>query len=139
MSFYAVIDTNVFVSALLSNHSDAATVQLVQRMIEGEIIPLYSSETMSEYRNVLHRPKFKFDRAQIDYLLSSVELFGLLIEPTATGEILPDMKDLPFYEVVMEKRREDDAYLVTGNIRHFPTRPFIVTPGEMLRIMDTAL
>ena len=40
MSFYAVIDTNVFVSALLSSHSDAATVQLVQRMIEGEIVPL---------------------------------------------------------------------------------------------------
>ena len=139
MSFYAVIDTNVFVSALLSSHSDAATVQLVQRMIEGEIIPLYSSETMNEYRNVLHRPKFKFDRAQIDYLLSSVEHFGLLIEPTATGEILPDMKDLPFYEVVMEKRREDDAYLVTGNIRHFPVKTFIVTPNEMLRIMDATL
>lgn len=27
------------------------------------------------------------------------------------------MKDLPFYEVVMEKRKNDNAYLVTGNYR----------------------
>ena len=66
-----------------------------------------------------------------------MERFGLLIEPAATGEILPDMKDLPFYEVVMEKRRDDDAYLVTGNIRHFPAKTFIVTPNEMLQIMDS--
>ena len=35
----------------------------------------------------------------------------------------------------MEKR-EDDAYLVTGNLRHFPVKPFIVTAREMLDIMD---
>lgn len=48
---------------------------------------------------------------------------------------LPDPKDRVFYEVVMEKRKGDDAYLVTGNIKHFPTRPFIVTPRQMLNII----
>ena len=48
---------------------------------------------------------------------------------------LPDPKDLVFYEVVMEERKEEDAYLVTGNIRHFPNKPFIVTPREMLDII----
>ena len=48
---------------------------------------------------------------------------------------LPDPKDLVFYEVVMEERKEEEAYLVTGNIRHFPNRPFIVTPREMLDII----
>lgn len=38
MICYAVIDTNVLVSALLSSNAEAATVQLVARMIEGEII-----------------------------------------------------------------------------------------------------
>ena len=51
-----------------------------------------------------------------------------------TGELLPDMDDLVFYEVVMEKR-DDGAYLVTGNIRHFPQRNFIVTPAEMMKIL----
>ena len=32
---YAVIDTNVFVSALLSHHSDAATVQVVEAISYG--------------------------------------------------------------------------------------------------------
>ncbi|MCX4339092.1 MAG: hypothetical protein OSJ72_05555 [Lachnospiraceae bacterium] len=52
-----------------------------------------------------------------------------------SGFVLPDMKDLPFYEVVLEKR-DDEAYLVTGNIKHFPHEPFIVTPRELLDLLD---
>ena len=29
-----------------------------------------------------------------------------------------------------------DAYLVTGNIRHFPVRSYIVTPKQMLDIIE---
>ena len=39
-----------------------------------------------------------------------------------------------FYEVVMEKQK-DDAYLITGNLRHFPKCSFIVTPAEMMDIL----
>ena len=46
-----------------------------------------------------------------------------------------DEKDAVFYAVLMEKRKEEDAYLVTGNMRHFPVRPYIVTPREMLAII----
>lgn len=45
------------------------------------------------------------------------------------------MKDLPFYEVVLEKR-DDNTYLVTGNIKHFPKEPFVVTPRELLDILN---
>lgn len=137
MALYAVIDTNVLVSALLSKHSDSATVLLVDRMIRGELIPLFSSQTINEYREVLTRKKFKFENTLIETLLSFISNFGLMLEPSETGEILPDMKDLPFYEVVMEKRKTNDAYLVTGNQKHFPFKPFIVTPKEMLDIMDS--
>ena len=57
-----------------------------------------------------------------------------IIIPLYNQEIL-DMDDLVFYEVVIEKR-EDDAYLITGNIRHFPKRDFIVTPAEMMAIIE---
>ena len=137
MSFYAVIDTNVLVSALLSRHNDAATVVLVGRMLAGDIVPVFSTEILDEYREVLRRHKFRFDPALIETLLSAIRQFGLSVKPTATGAILPDQKDLPFYEVVMEKRKDEDAYLVTGNLRHFPEVDYIVTPNEMLRIMDT--
>ena len=136
MAYYAVIDTNVLVSALLSKHHDAATVLLVGRMISGDLIPVYSQETMREYREVLARRKFNFDPVQIAYIISAIAHFGIMIEPTPTGTILPDMKDLPFYEVVMEKRKDDDAYLVTGNQKHFPVKPFVVTAKEMLDILD---
>ncbi len=36
----------------------------------------------------------------------------------------------------MEKRKEENAYLVTGNIKHFPSVPFVVTPKEMLDILS---
>ena len=49
--------------------------------------------------------------------------------------ILPDPKDRVFYEVVMEERKTEDAYLVTGNIKHFPAEKFVVTPREMLDIV----
>lgn len=43
--------------------------------------------------------------------------------------------DIVFYEVVMEKRKYSEAYLVTENLKHFPKRSFIVDPTEMLEIM----
>ena len=95
---------------------------------------------MKEYREVLNRKKFGFSSEIVDYLLSAVEQFGILLEPSPSGVTLPDMKDLPFYEVVPEKRKESDAaYLVTGNTKHFPAKPFVVTPKELLDLLDRSL
>ena len=44
--------------------------------------------------------------------------------------------DAIFYEVVMEARETTDTYLVTGNIKHFPVKPYAVTPKEMLDILN---
>lgn len=137
MIYQAVIDTNVLVSALLSKHEDAATVQLVSQIIAGRLTPVYSSDIISEYREVLSRKKFHFSTETVNYLLSAIKEFGILVEPISTGEVLPDEKDIPFFEVVMAKR-EDEAYLVTGNLKHFPSRPYIVTAREMLDILNAA-
>lgn len=135
MRAYAVIDANVLVSSLLSRAADSATVRVVARALEGDIVPVYSAEVMAEYREVLSRPKFRFPPKTVEYLLRSVEHFGVLVDPTPTGIVLPDMKDAPFYEVAMETR-DEGSWLVTGNSRHFPDVPFIVTPREMLNILD---
>ena len=68
-------------------------------------------------------------------LLQVIEKYGERIVPTPTSELLPDRKDLPFYEVVME-RQADNAYLITGNLKHFPTKPFIVTAKQFLDILN---
>ena len=135
MICYAVIDTNVLVSALLSDKDDAATVQVVGKVISGEIIPVYSNVITKEYRVVLSRKKFGFSGDLIEYLMSAIEKYGILVDPSPSGITLPDMKDVPFYEVVLEKR-SDNTYLVTGNIRHFPKEPFVVTPREFLDILN---
>lgn len=134
MICYAVIDTNVLVSALLTSKDDAATVQVLGKVLSGEIIPVYSNPITREYQEVLSRKKFHFSGEMIHYVLSAIEKYGIYVDPAPSGVVLPDMKDLPFYEVVLEKRT-DDAYLVTGNIKHFPKEPFIVTPRELLDIL----
>lgn len=135
MKYYAVVDTNVLVSAMLSKKDNAATVQVLKKLFSGEVIPLYSNETMAEYREVLARKKFKFEPDSVAYILSAIEMFGILVEPKPTGVILPDIKDVPFFEIVMEKN-EDDPYLVTGNTKHFTSEKFVVTPAEFLQIIN---
>ncbi len=135
MTCYAVIDTNVLVSSLLSKKDDSATVQVLGKVIIGEVISVYSNVITKEYRKVLSRKKFDFSGDTIEYLFSAVEKYGILIDPSPSRIILPDMKALPFYEAVLEKR-DVNAYLVTGNIKHFPKEPFIVTPRELLDILS---
>ena len=136
MRYYAVVDTNVLVSALLSKKDAVATVQVFQRILGGDVIPLYSNETMAEYREVLARRKFKFDNEVVNYVLSAIEKFGMLVTPSPTGAVLPDLDDLPFYEIVME-RIDDNPYLVTGNIKHFTNERFVVTPSEFLAVINS--
>ena len=134
MKCYAVVDTNVLVSSLITKNNVSATVQVVKKIFTGEITPLFSGEILNEYSEVLHRPKFGLDKELLDTVLAAIEDAGILISPSQTGEILPDMKDLPFYEAVLECR-DKSAYLVTGNIKHFPEKPFIVTPAQFLEVM----
>lgn len=135
MICYAVIDTNVLVSAMLSSKEDAATVQVICKVISGEIIPVYSNIITKEYLEVLSRKKFGFSGDRIEYFISAIEKYGILVDPSPSGITLPDIKDVPFYEVVLE-RHDDNTYLVTGNIKHFPKKPFIVTPRELLDILN---
>lgn len=134
MVYYAVIDTNVFISALLSKRTDSPTVRVLEAMFDGKIIPLYHEEILAEYDEVLHRKKFHFKEKMIQIVINAVKQYGVEVFPQPTGEILVDMDDLIFYEVAMEKR-DDDAYLVTGNQKHYPIRDFIVTPAEMMDII----
>ena len=134
MKCYAVVDTNVIVSALITKNPDSPPRQVFRAMLTGEIIPLYHQDILAEYEEVLSRKKFRLNSETIRTVLKAVRQFGVEVMPTPTGEILVDMDDLIFYEVAMEKR-EADAYLVTGNQKHYPIRDFIVTPAEMMEIL----
>lgn len=55
---YAVIDTNVLVSALITHNPEAATAKVVRLLLERELIPIYDEDIIAEYKDVLHRVKF---------------------------------------------------------------------------------
>ena len=135
MKLCAVIDTNVIVSALISKTDDAATVQIVRAMLQGRFTPLYHEDILAEYSDVLHRPRFHLTEDVIQTVLAAIKQYSIEVFPQPSGEILVDMDDLVFYEVALEKR-EDNAYLVTGNQKHYPVKDFIVTPAEMMSILD---
>lgn len=133
MRYYVVIDTNVLVSALLSPISVPG--KIAEEALKGSIIPLYNDAILAEYDEVLHRQKFRFDRDIINLTIDAIIQRGVAVDAGPVEDVLPDPKDVVFYAVTMEKRKTDDAYLVTGNLKHFPPTHFVVTPREMLDII----
>lgn len=127
---YAVIDTNVLVSALFSIHPDSATVIVRDMIADGEIVPLFNDEILNEYRAVLSRPKFHFPSILVDAMMEMILEKGIQLDRTKADEIFPDPKDVVFYEVALSK---EGSYLVTSNVKHFPKSPIVVTPAEFCR------
>ncbi|MBQ0050592.1 MAG: putative toxin-antitoxin system toxin component, PIN family [Treponema sp.] len=140
MKYFAVIDTNVLVSSLFKKGTPPA--KIISCITGNVITPLYCQEIIDEYREVLSRPKFKFPKENIDAVIDSILLNGISMEKAEISEEMPDPKDIVFYQVVMESKKSTDenangeSYLVTGNIKHFPQKTFIVTPSQMLEIIE---
>lgn len=136
MNIYAVIDTNVLVSALLSKKSDVATVIVLRAVFERKVTPLYHPDILTEYNEVMRRPQFHFQEEMIQTILAAFAQFGIEVTPHPSQEILPDPDDLIFYEIALEKHRSTPGvYLVTGNQKHYPARDFIVTPAKLVNIL----
>ena len=133
MKYYAVIDTNVLVSAMLK--WDSVPGNVIELVFSGALIPLLNETIAKEYREVLSRPKFHLTEDIIRDVLTEINCFGIYIDAEELDIVLPDLKDRVFYEVVMEERKTKDAYLITGNIKHFPAKPYVVTPRQMLDII----
>ena len=130
-TFYAVFDTNVLVSALMSRRADSPTVALLDYVLDGLIVLLFNEDILNEYNEVLHRSKFGFSDERIQAVIDLVKT-GMCLDPTTSSEDFPDPDDRVFYEVALTK---DGAFMVTGNLKHFPKSPIVVTPAEMIKIM----
>ena len=131
---YAVIDTNVLVSSLFSGNGLSSPARVIRAVLSGVITPLYSNEIIEEYRDVLSRDKFKFKDEHIEALISVFTDFGInTVRTRVVDEVFPDIDDIVFYEVTISV---DNAYLITGNAKHFPRKPFVVTPAQMVEILQ---
>lgn len=138
MKYLAVIDTNIIISSLLSKHKDSPVNLIMNYVKEEKIIPLYCDEIISEYKDVLNREEFSLPSHIIGSILNLIKEIEINIKPIKTKEKLIDPNDQVFYDTVMTKRK-DNSYLITGNLKHFPIRSFIVSPKDMLKIMHNVL
>lgn len=134
MKIYAVIDTNVLVSALLTKNRHSATYKVLESLLERKMKLLYNDDILKEYKDVLSRPKFRFPIGDVNNIVNFVVEEGLLSTRKHSKEYFPDPKDIVFYEVAISKK---NAYLVTGNEKHFPNKPIVVTPAEFIDIINS--
>jgi len=125
--FKVVLDTNIIVSSLLTSGPPASIVDLAAN---GKIIPFYTNLILQEYYEVLSRKKFGFSSIQTSRLIDNIINTGIAVEDKTTDKNKKINKDDQiFYNASIEAQ----AFLITGNIRHFPAESFIVTPAQFIR------
>lgn len=134
---YAVIDTNVVVSSFLRKGS--IPDEVVELALNGQIVPVLCDEILNEYKEVLSRNEFGLTDEIVSKFANDISQRAIFLDRTPANEKFIDLDDAVFYEVVMTAREKDNAYLITGNIRHYPHKPFVVTPREMLEIIKALL
>lgn len=131
--FFAVIDTNVIISAILKQGFPSEIISLID---SGNVVPLYDYRMLDEYKDVLNRDKFSFDKDIINDILSRIKDFGILVKDVEkTKRSLKDKGDIPFFEV-KEDTGELDSYLVTGNLKDFPDDPYIINSKTAIIVMN---
>ena len=133
---FAVVDTNVIVSGMITSNSASSTAKVLDCIGEKSITPLYCDEILQEYENVLGREKFNLPKEKIEKILKMMKSDGIASNRVPTNEVFTDPNDVVFYEVALSK---EDSFLVTGNIKHFLQVDLVVTPAEMMEIIKRNL
>jgi putative PIN family toxin of toxin-antitoxin system len=110
-----VVDTNVLVAGLLSPFGP--TGEIVRMAASGALRLCYDARIVTEYSEVLARPKFRFDPEQTQTFLERIQAEGLTVAGNPLPARLPDPTDEPFLEVALAGPAE---CLITGNAKHFP-------------------
>jgi predicted nucleic acid-binding protein len=101
-------------------------------LLEGGFVPLYESNIIEEYQEVLHRSKFKLLPDVADAIISYIKEHGIETSRTAFQELMPDEDDRVFYEVSLSV---DDSFLVTGNLKHYPQTPKVISPADFINVI----
>lgn len=129
---YAVIDTNVIVSALITKNPKSATVKVMEAVLGGDVVPIYNGAVLDEYSEVLRRKKFHLDGLVVDSIINYFITFGQEERPVKTSVDLPDEDDRVFYELSLST---DNAFLVTGNLKHYPHSERIILPSAFVKLL----
>lgn len=114
-----VIDTNVYVSYLMSSRPDTAVMQAVN-YAHGRHHLFQSAETFEELAEVLARPKFAryFSPDAAQNLLDKIRASATFLEPNSSPLISPDPDDNKFF--ALAEAAEAD-FLLSGDTKHVLT------------------
>jgi putative PIN family toxin of toxin-antitoxin system len=122
-----VLDTNVLVSALLNPKGPPA--QIWTQVLAGNFGLVYDNYLFSEYSDVLNRSKFHINKVLINIVLDFVANEGEFALALPVDKNFEDPKDKPIYELYIGSGAD---WLITGNTRHFPDEPRIISPHDAL-------
>jgi len=126
-----VLDTNVLVAGLLSPFGPCG--EIVRMVSSGELTLALDARILTEYQDVLARPKFNFDQDKVAAILDLIEHHGSIVAASPLKQPLPDPDDKPFLEVAIAAQV---ACRVTGNHVHFPVASCqgatVLSPTEFL-------
>ncbi len=133
MIINAVVDTNILVAGMLTSNETAPTRQIIENIQKGTIVPMTNVAIIEEYTDVLSRDKFSFDKEAVKNLLEMIGDRSKQYTPTVTHSDFADIDDAIFYDTYLMR---DDAYLITGNLKHFPKESRILSPSDMMQIIN---
>ena len=125
-----VLDSNIVVSACLTPQGASATI--VELALLGYFTLCISQEVLSEYQEVLARPKFSRELERIKTVLEGIEEMSEVIVPRQRLTLSSDDEDNRLLECAQAAKAD---FLVTGNRKHFPGRMDevrILSPREFL-------
>jgi len=128
-----VIDTNVVVSANLSDQGPSAAI--LDLAANRVILMFISPPVLTEYEAVLRRSSLKIDPSRIASSLAVIRNTSRLVRPTRRLAEAADEPDNRFLECAAAAGAD---FIITGNAKHFPQRfenIRIVTPRDFLDLI----
>ena len=124
-----VLDTNVIISAALSDKGNPSII--FKLIYDGKLHLCYNAQILSEYTDVLSRAKFSFSQEKQKNFLDKIVEIGIVVNTASSDTQLPDESDRVFYDTAKACK----GILITGNTKHYPNEPFILTPMDFLKTL----
>ena len=129
-----VIDTNILVSAIISN---GYPYRILHNLVATERVKICLSEPiLSEYTEVTIRTKFsqyKEFKQNALFIITNIKRVGKLYSPNIKLDIIADKTDNKFLELAVFSKAD---FLITGNINHFTISEYngvkIISPKDYI-------
>jgi len=124
-----VLDTNIIVSAAITSEGNPANIIKLVSVSENMQI-YYSPAIIEEYKRVLSYERLNLSDAKQIRAVNTIEKNGVCVQPETSDIPMPDESDRIFYDTA----KAVNAYLITGNLKHYPEEPQIVTPARFVEM-----